>query len=126
MFTGHVLLPCPFLVQTQYSNVLESDKYIYTNNPGLRTQTFHCLSILDIVRFLLCVCVFVSITLKAMHSNMWSHIPPFLNQDYIYKKRNLTNVSTPNHVPNYIVEKLNKQAIHLSEEIKLIDKHLNK
>jgi len=27
---------------------------------------------------------------------------------------------------NYIVEKLNKQAIRLSEENKLIDKHLNK
>ncbi len=59
-----------FLVQTQNSNVSESDKYIFTNNPGP-------------FAFRHCFCVFVSITLKAMQSNMWSHILPFIHPDYI-------------------------------------------
>lgn len=105
-----------FLVQTQYSNVSESDKYIFTNSPGLQIQTSDRLLLLDIV----CVCVFVSITLKAMQSNMWSHILPFLHQDYIKKEIELM-YPPQNHVPNYIVEKLNKQAIHLNEENKWTD-----
>lgn len=35
-----------FLVQTQYSNVSESDKYIFTSNPGLQIQTSDHLSLL--------------------------------------------------------------------------------
>lgn len=74
-------------------------------------QTSDRISFVAIALYCVCVCLWAQ-PLKAMHSNMCSHI----SQSELYKMKYNQCIHTSPRPCNYIVEKLNKQAIHLNEE----------
>ncbi len=94
---------------------------MYQNQTNTYLQTILVLLLLDIV--CMCVCEHnpQSHAIKHVKSYFAFYTPG------LYIKKEIELLYPPqNHVPNYIVEKLNKQAIHLNDENKWTDKHWNK